>query len=148
MTSFVSNAGAAHVLAVLFGRTETALPNYFVALCQRLPQISDAGTTLAEPGPSNGYQRVMLPNYATSWTLSGYNEAVNAIDLVWPTVTDDWGKLTSFAITDSQEVGTGRLLISGLLSPPLQPQLLTQLRVRAGQLVINASSMTPSYQPT
>ena len=148
MTSFVTSDGSAHVLAVLFGRSELALPNYFIALCTKLPNIGDDGATISEPVPGPGYVRAMVPNFATSWTLSGYNEAINAQDIVWPVVGGDWGKLTAFGVLDSQAIGSGRLLVGGFLNPPLQPQLLTQLRVRPGQLVINVSSMTPSYQPT
>ena len=32
------------MLAVLFGRTELAVPQYFVALCKKLPNLGDDGS--------------------------------------------------------------------------------------------------------
>jgi hypothetical protein len=148
MTSFVTNAGSAHVLAILFGRTELALPDHFLALCHKLPNLGDDGSTIDEPDPAQGYQRVQYANYQNNWLLSGYNEAINVNDILWPVVAGDWGALTAFGILDSPTIGTGRLFYCGTLNPPLQPAVLTQLRVRAGQLVVNVASITPSYQPT
>ena len=148
MTSFLTAAGSAHVLAVLFGRTELASVDYFIGLCRTFPSIGDNGATIDEPDPSAGYARVGLPNFASSWTMSGYTEALNAVELVWPIVTGDWGNLTSFAVLDGAGPNNGRLLFFGTLTPPMQPTMLSQLRVRVGQLMISASSLTPSYQPT
>ena len=66
-----------------------------------------------------------MPNFAANWTLSAYNEAVNAVDILWPVVAADWGVLTAFGILDSPDIGSGRLLVCGTLNPPLQPAILT-----------------------
>jgi hypothetical protein len=150
LTSFVTTDGADYVLDVLFGQSQVPLPSYWIALCNDVPEIGDDGSTIIEPDPTQGYVRVELVNEAANFALSGYGEMVNANDLVWPPLPDetDWGVLVAYGVLDTPNVATGRLLLTGLLSPPVQPDVGISVRVQAGLLAFAVASVTPSYQPT
>jgi len=150
MTSFVTNAGSAHILAVLFGRTEAPLATYYLGLCTALPEIGDDGSTILEPDATTGYQRAIVPNDNADWDPSGYYEAFNANDIVFPTVPEagGWGVLNAYAVLDVADLGSGRLLLCGTLNPPISPAPLAQVVIHPQQLMITVSSLAPSFQPT
>jgi hypothetical protein len=149
MTSFVTSAGSAYLLAVLFGRTEQPLDTYYLGLCATLPELGDDGATITEPDVTTGYARAPVPNNDANWNASGYYEVFNAQQIFWPTVPEasGWGELTAFALLDVPDLLSGRLLLCGSLNPPLSPIPFTQVVVQPDQLVISATSISPSYQP-
>jgi hypothetical protein len=150
VTSFVSSYGSSYFLSLLFGRVTTPPANYYIALCQDIPDNNDDGADLSEPSITANYARVAVPNDTAHWVSSGYDEVINAATIVWPIVgaDTDWGRLTAFALCDVATVGSGNVLIFGLLTPAQAPQELSQLSVKPGGLLISLSSISANYEPT
>jgi hypothetical protein len=150
MTSFVASQGSDYVLNCMFGQTELPVPNYFLALCTAMPDLGDDGSSIIEVGFGLGYSRLQVPNSQAMWLPSGYHEAVNAVDLVWPVVPDgiDWGLILACAVCDTPDIGTGRLLFYTGIIPATQPAPGVMLRLMAGQLGVGITSVTAGYSPT
>lgn len=151
MASYVTRDGSQYILACLFGKSQIPLANYYVALCHTMPDDPGvSGEDLDEPITDVGYTRAVIGNYAVNWLLSDYDEALNAVDIVWPYVpgTGGWGTLTAFAICNIATPMAGSVYFYGSLNPPIAPDPYTKVRARAQQFAITAGSMTPSFQPT
>lgn len=106
---------------VFGGQDYTPSTNLEFALSTTAP--NDDGTGVTEP--TNGYSRVTEANDLTTWnaaattdggTPSGFTEKTNAIEIVFPEATGNWGTVTHFAIYDdtvgNEFLGWGELTVS------------------------------------
>lgn len=150
MTSFVPNDGADYMLGVLFGQTEAPLSTYWLGLVSEMPDEGDTGETIVEPTADPAYARIAVPNTAEVWELTGYGEVENLVDFVFPPVSAgfDWGVLVAAVLLDVPDLGAGRLLMCGSLTPPALGSEDIAIRLAASGLSLSLASIAPTYEPT
>lgn len=152
MTSFVGSDGSDYMLGVLFGQVEPPLASYWLGLLNEFPESGDSGDTIIEPSFDPVYARIEVPNTITWWGLNEAGEVENLVDLIWPPPSGnyDWGQLVAVAVLDVPDIGQGRLLLSGMLSPPitLEPASGNAAQIDAGGVSFSLASVDPNYEPS
>lgn len=120
----------------LFGtKNDPAIPTrYYIGLSTSAPNIN--GTNVTEPGTGAGYARVELNSL--SEPSDGVVTNIQAINFNESTAS--WGTVTHFVIYDSDVVGTGNLLMYGLLSTPRTVETATIMTIKEGYLSLSAQN--------
>ena len=108
--------------------TTPAIPQkYYVGLSTTAPTV--AGTGYSEPS-GKGYARVELTGL-----LAPVNGVVTNNTLIdFPESTGDWGTITYYLIFDSATVGSGNLLMYGVLTTPRRVEAETTMLIKKGYL--------------
>ena len=112
----------------LFGtKTSPEIPsNYYIGLSTSAPNVN--GTNVNEPSTSAGYARVKLTTL--SEPASGVVTNTQAINFT----------ITHFVIYDSDTVGSGNLLMYGVLSTPRSVETATIMTIKEGYLSLSAQN--------
>lgn len=133
-TTYFLNCAAGN----LFGtKTNPAIPSsYYIGLSITAPNVN--GTNVTEPSESAGYKRVALTTL--SEPASGVVTNTQAINFNESTAS--WGTITHFVIYDSEEVGSGNLLMYGVLSTPRSVETATIMTIKEGYLSLSAQNPT------
>ncbi|MBN1974198.1 MAG: hypothetical protein JW787_11200 [Sedimentisphaerales bacterium] len=109
MCSF-SNYWESSILNHFFGKSDYSLPEVYIGLLSNEP--NEDGTGVSEPDcPS--YTRA--GSNASSWDTAFEGSIENISDITFPLACEDWGKVTHFALFDSES--GGNILAYGSLSP-------------------------------
>lgn len=120
----------------LFGtKANPGIPsNYYIGLSTSAPNVN--GTNVNEPPTSAGYARVKLTTL--SEPASGVVTNTQAIN--FDESTASWGTITHFVIYDSDTVGSGNLLMYGVLSTPRSVETATIMTIKEGYLNLSAQN--------
>lgn len=138
MSSGVADYGASLWLGALFGLVD--LPTeYWVALCSDAPGPGGDGDTTAalEPAAGLNYGRLEIGTGVDNWGVNGPYLA-NLVDLDWPVAFEDWGRITHYALLDSQT--SGNLFGYGEMNNPQYVSQGFALSIPAGGLIVNLGS--------
>jgi len=113
----------------LFGtKTSPEIPsNYYIGLSTSAPNVNGTNvndarvklTTLSEPASG----------VVTNTQAINFNES-----------TASWGTITHFVIYDSDTVGSGNLLMYGVLSTPRSVETATIMTIKEGYLSLSAQN--------
>ena len=76
--------------------------NLYFALSTADPTADASGLT--EPS-GGGYAREEVARNTSNWSAGSDGTVANAVELVWPTATADWGTITHIAIMDASTGG-------------------------------------------
>lgn len=133
-TTYFLNCAAGN----LFGtKVSPGIPeSYYIGLSTTAPNIN--GTNVNEPSTSAGYSRVQLTTL--SEPTSGVVTNTQAINFNESTAS--WGTITHFVIYDSDVVGSGNLLMYGVLSTPRTVETATIMTIKEGYLSLSAQNPT------
>lgn len=115
MSAGVSDFGAAAWVQMMFGVVDVP-ENYWIALCNDEPGTGMDGTIIAALEPTDSaYGRVEVATGPSDWAASdNYLTNINPIDFGVP--TEDWGRITDFAICSAAT--DGELYAWGMLVSP------------------------------
>lgn len=120
----------------LFGtKTDPAIPTtYYIGLSTSAPNVN--GTNVNEPSTSANYARVKLASLsAPSAGVVTNSQAINFNES-----SESWGTITHFVIYDSEAVGSGNLLMYGVLSTPRSVEAATIMTIKEGYLSLSAQN--------
>lgn len=98
----------------------------YVALYTSDPTAADTGTEVS----GGGYARQQV-----TFNVASGGQITNNSDIIFPTATASWGTITHIGIRDAAT--GGNLLYFSTLSIPKTIDAGDQLKIPAGQLVIN-----------
>lgn len=131
-TTYFLNCAAGN----LFGtKKEPAIPErYFIGLSSSAPNVN--GTNVTEPSEGAGYQRVEL----TTLSKPSTGVVTNTQAINFNESTASWGTITHFVIFDSEAVGSGNLLMYGILSTPRSVEAATIMTIKEGYLSLSAQN--------
>lgn len=116
-------------------KSDPALPlKYYIGLSTTEPQLNGSGAN--EPSTDFGYARVELTSL--SEPVDGVVSNEQAIN--FNESTGSWGVVTYFVIYDSNEVGSGNLLMFGELSTPRSVETATIMTIKEGYLKLSAQN--------
>lgn len=108
---FLTLDGANYLLG-LFGGTEEKVDTYYVALITgRRPGLTTHGVELEEPAFAD-YSRAMIEASSGAWDVD-QGVAANTLEIPFPVPSSEWGIVSYWAVTDSSEAGSGRVLWAG-----------------------------------
>lgn len=110
------------------------LGGLWVALTSSVPTAADTGDTLVEPDASS-YARGVYGIGDYWWTAISPGVLTNARAVDWPSVTDDWGQVTGWALCT--ESTSGMTLACGMLRRALTITQGTNPRVSPGSLMLS-----------
>lgn len=110
MSEWLANQVSAYMLTA--GSLST--PDFYLALCTKVPLPSDTGSTISEVASSNGYVRFHAGN--NNWTPVKKGRYGNAIFWGFALPTGTWNNCPAWAALDASSAG--HLLFGGLLDPP------------------------------
>jgi len=103
----LTNAIKAAVLDALYGKQALTVPDtLYIGLSTTAPNPD--GTNFTEP-TGGGYARVAFPNNLTHWyaaTEDNPSVKANALPVLFPEATDDWGTVTHWGIFNAAQSGT------------------------------------------
>lgn len=85
------------------GRAVTAIANYYVDLSTSLLAADGSGAVL--PPTAAGYAPVVAPNDTTTWAAPTARGVSNAVDLLLPRATSDWGIVRAYTIRVNSSAG-------------------------------------------
>jgi hypothetical protein len=131
MASIVTSYGSDLWTKILFD-LEAVPTNYYVALCESLPDEEGDGTDLAGIEPADGYARLQTPTNSTYWATNADGLVTNASLLTFPNPTADWGRLEAYALCTA--LTGGEVICAGEFSQPLYIRLGVPARISAGGL--------------
>ncbi len=125
-TNYLENA----LLNLVLGGTSWTPPaTVYVALYTASPGESGTGTEVS----GGNYARVAVPNDTTNWPTTSSGQKSNAVDIVFPMATADWGTVVAWALCDAPT--GGNVLIYGDVTPA-RPVVSGDIpRFRAGELI-------------
>lgn len=120
----------------LFGsKTSPALPTaYYLGMSKSAPNID--GTGVSEPPTKAGYSRMRISTLSEPKNGEVTNESYISFD----ESTADWGKITHYVIYDSEEVGTGNLLMFDELPVARTVETATVMTVKSGSLKLSVKN--------
>ncbi len=118
------------LLDYIFGKSSLTPPVVYLGLLTAEP--GEDGTGLAEPN-GKAYQRIQTS--ASDWNVSASGSLDNAVDIIFPMATGNWGTVTHFALFDAAT--GGNMLAYGALSPAKVVGSGVIAKFAAGDLVIN-----------
>jgi len=108
---FLTLDGANYLLG-LFGGTEPKVDTYYVALITgSRPGLTTHGVELEEPAFAD-YSRAQIAADSSGWDVD-QGVLTNTLEIPFPIPTSLWGVVSYWAITDSAETGSGRVLWAG-----------------------------------
>jgi hypothetical protein len=102
----LTNAIKAAVLDALYGKQTLTVPDTLYVGLSTTPPNPD-GTGFTEPS-GGGYARVAVQNDGTHWyaaTQDNPSIKANALPILFPEATADWGTVTHWGIFDAAEGG-------------------------------------------
>lgn len=92
----------------------------WIALTLLVPGTNDDGTTIIEPDPSTGYERLSIGVGSAHWQPSGAGELTQVNSGTMPALTADTGLIVGYAVVDAAAIGAGNAYIVGDLPQPIQ----------------------------
>jgi hypothetical protein len=113
------------------------VPTYFLTLTRSVPAPYMSVEDLDEVDAED-YVRAVYANDGSTWTLS-LDTLANAQEVTWPVAAADWGDVTGWALLDTPDVGTGRILYGGDLATTWTITADTQPIMEPGQLSVSIS---------
>jgi hypothetical protein len=126
----LSNYLESGILNHLFRGTGFPIPsNISIALTSQAPQKNQTGATITEvkryqfgsSGDATGYSRMTIStsgNGNSKWNFALGSGIKNVEQIVFPTALKDWGPVSGVAILDSNQYGSGNLLMYSALTNP------------------------------
>lgn len=127
MASGIADYAENKMLDHSFGKTAWTMPTAFVALYTVTPSDSGGGTEVT------GGSYVRFTTSGSTWNSAAAGSISNALDIVFPTATGNWGTLTGIAILDA--VSAGNFIWWGDLSANKTVNNGDVFKFLAGQLV-------------
>lgn len=114
---------------VFHTKSNPAIPaSYYLGLSQTTPKVDGSGVT--EPSVSAGYKRVKIESLDAP--VDGV--VINHDPVSFEESTGNWGCVTHFVIYDTEDVGTGNLLMFDELKTHRNIETETIMVVREGYL--------------
>lgn len=98
MAGDITEFGSGHILSCIFGRTQTPVVSYWVALCAQAPSLDTSGSELTEPSTLLGYARQQVSNDNTAWGQPVGGIVATIVPIVWSVAINDWPVITHYAL--------------------------------------------------
>jgi hypothetical protein len=109
-----------------------------LALCTAVPTETSTGATIAEVPNAFGYARKTFNPSTSNWgePVDNNGSTRNSSVIAFPVASGDWGTVTSVAVCDSGDWGTGNVLFYANLTTPRVVTSGTYVSFGVGQLTI------------
>ncbi len=122
------------ILEHLLGGSAMALPStLYLGLYITQPDANGDGGAEG----TGDYARMALPAGSATWAAASGGSKTNAVDLVFPIATSDWGTIVGFGLfTDA---AAGDLYYFGELAQPTYVATGQSFTISAGNLIISES---------
>ena len=115
----------------------TPLPtSYYLALSTSTPAVD--GTGVREPSVGAGYCRIPLPDLGSP--VNGV--LTNESEIKFRISTGGWGSISHFLVYDSEEVGSGNLLLFERLDPAVRVDDRSALVIPEGKLKLETTGIS------
>lgn len=137
MANVMTTYGANLWSQILFD-LEAVPANYYVALCESLPDETIDGTELAGIEPSGGYARLQVPTNSTYWGTNDDGLVSNATLLTFGSPSNDWGRLEAYALCTAATAG--EVICAGEFTQPLYVRLGVPARIAIGGIAFGVAT--------
>ncbi len=116
------------------GRLAAFPATFYVALYTVAPSASGTGGTEVSTG---AYARAAVPNDDANWPVATAGIKSNALQILFPLATANWGSIVAVALRSA--LTAGEVVVSGLLVTPFAISAGQRAAFYPGALVITVS---------